>query len=275
MNTKPQFRYQQASKAEQVAFFENNVKAFGEMIERQLEVLDLKPGMKVLDAGTGSGAVARRIASRVSPGTVYGLDVDPFYIEEAARTAATEGIKNARFELGDLNGTLKFADATFDACYSRLTLMFVRDPVKTVAELKRVTKKGGIIAVADNDDGTWLSFPEMPKLWSLWGRYTEWAKTQGEDGRVGRRLFSIFTQSGLTSVRVFGFPMLVNAQSPALRVWPLLVRQLIETNSEAMIKAGFMTREVYEMGFGEVPEFLNNQGSFAMATMLYAVGRVP
>ncbi len=232
MSTRPQFRYQQASKAEQVAFFENNVKSFGEMIERQLEILDLKPGMKVLDAGTGSGAVARKIASRVSPGTVYGLDIDPFYIEEAARTAASEGIKNVRFELGDLNGTLKYVDGTFDACYSRLTLMFVKDPVKTVAELKRVTKKSGIVAVADNDDGTWLSYPEMPKLWSLWRKYTEWARTQGEDGRVGRRLFSIFSQNGLNSVRVFAFPMLFTAQSLGLRVWPSVVRQLIETNSD-------------------------------------------
>jgi SAM-dependent methyltransferase len=275
MNTKPQFRYQQASKAEQVSFFENNVKAMSEMVERQLEVLDLKPGMKVLDAGTGSGAIARKIALKVSPGTVCGLDVDPFYIEEAARMAAIGGIRNVRFELGDLNGTLKYPDGTFDVCYSRLTMMFVRDPVKTVAELKRVTKIGGVIAVSDNDDGTWLSYPEMPKLWSLWGKYTEWAKAQGEDGRVGRRLFSIFIQSGLSSVRVFGFPMLVNAQSPGLRVWPLLVRQLIENNSEAMIKAGFMTRGECETGFGEIPEFLTNQGSFAMATMLYAVGSVP
>ncbi len=42
-----------------------------------------------------------------------------------------------------------------------------------------------------------------------------------------------------------------------------------------MIKAGFMTREEYEKGFGEIPEFLNNQGSFAMVTILYAVGWVP
>jgi cyclopropane fatty-acyl-phospholipid synthase-like methyltransferase len=49
-------------------------KAFGKIIEKELEVLDLKPNMKVLDAGCGTGAVTRRMALKLSPGEPCGID---------------------------------------------------------------------------------------------------------------------------------------------------------------------------------------------------------
>src|SRR5712691_6633882 len=103
--------------------YERQAKAFPGMLEKQLEILDLRPGMKVLDAGCGSGAVSRRIAPKVSPGEVYGIDIDPFYVDEAARLASSESLRNVRFELGDLNNSLRFEDGTFYLCYARLVLM--------------------------------------------------------------------------------------------------------------------------------------------------------
>lgn len=58
MPDKPHFRYEQGSKADQVAMYESQARAFPGMIKKQHEILDLTPGMKVLDAGCGSGAVS-------------------------------------------------------------------------------------------------------------------------------------------------------------------------------------------------------------------------
>ena len=104
--------------------------------------------MNVLDAGCGTGAVTRRMAAKVSPGEAHGVDVDSLFIDEARKLAANEEISNIRFSLGDIDN-LKFDDSTFDVSYCRLVLMHVKNPVKTVTELKRVTKRGGIVAVSD------------------------------------------------------------------------------------------------------------------------------
>ncbi len=275
MSDKPRFRYEQGSKAEQVALYESQAKIFPGMIEKQLEILDLRPGMKVLDAGCGSGAVSRRLALKVNPGEVLGIDIDPFYIDEATRLASVEGQKNVRFELGDLNKSLRFEDGAFDLCYSRLVLMFARDPVKTVGELKRITRKGGVLAVADNDDGAWLVYPEMPKLWDLWTKYGDFAKAYGEDGRIGRKLFSIFSAAGLKPINVYTSQVCSTQQTPqSLKLFPMIASRLLELNKTAMIGEGLITAVEYDEAMKEIPLFLNHPGAFSMASFIFAVGRV-
>ncbi|MDH7564093.1 MAG: class I SAM-dependent methyltransferase [Candidatus Bathyarchaeota archaeon] len=144
MTGKPQDKYVHAGKIEEVIRLEAQAKAFGKVIEKEFEILGLKQGMKVLDAGCGTGAVARKMAAKVSPGEVYGIDIDSLFISEAKKLATNEGIKNIVFELGDVDD-LKQSDGTFDVSYCRLVLMHVKNPVKTVSELKRVTKKGGLL----------------------------------------------------------------------------------------------------------------------------------
>jgi ubiquinone/menaquinone biosynthesis C-methylase UbiE len=114
-----------------------------------------------------TGAVTRRIASRVFPAETFGIDIDPVFIGKAKKTALDGGAKNIRFELGNID-SLVYDDGFFDLTYCRLVLMHVRNPVKTVAELKRVTKEGGIVASSDNDDGAILIYPPVPRFLSLW-----------------------------------------------------------------------------------------------------------
>jgi len=73
---------------------EAQAKAFGRLLEKEFEIIGLKTGMKVLDAGCGTGAVARKMAAKVSPGEVYGIDIDSLFISEAKKLATNEGMKN-------------------------------------------------------------------------------------------------------------------------------------------------------------------------------------
>lgn len=91
---------------------------------------------------------------------------------------AREGIKNVRFELGNIDN-LKCESEAFDLSFCRLVLIHVSSPVKTIAELRRVTKKGGIVAASDVDDGAMLSFPQAPRFFDLWSKFGQWAGSQG------------------------------------------------------------------------------------------------
>ena len=199
LSDKPR-EYAYAGKLEEAMRLEAQAKALEKIIEKELDFLSLKPDMKVLDAGCGTGAVTRRMASKVSPEKVVGIDVDPFFIDEAKKSAVREGLKNINFELGNIDN-LRFEKGTFDLSYCRLVLMHVNNPVKTISELKRVTKSGGIVGASDVDDGGILWFPQTPKFFELWSKFSHWAKTRGDDRYIGRQLFSIFTNAGLSSVK--------------------------------------------------------------------------
>lgn len=267
-------KYVHAGKLAEVARLEAQGTALSRILEKEFEILGLKSGMKVLDAGCGTGVVTRRIAARVSPGEAYGVDIDSLFTDEAKKLAANEGINNIRFSLGDIDN-LNFDDGTFDVAYCRLTLMHVKNPVKTVTELKRVTKRGGIVAVSDTDDGGSILYPELPKMMFLYNKYGCWAEMKGVDFCIGRRLSSIFSQAGLDSIAIYPFPNHATQQNPKMLKMSLSVLvQMAELGKESMIKRGLITAEDYAEAMKEIQTFLAHPGAFAMAVYFLAVGLV-
>ncbi len=109
-----------------------------------LERTDPKPGERVLDAATGTGAVAILAAKRGAD--VVGQDIAPVLIETARERAAEEGAE-VDFQVGDAED-MSFADASFDVVLSTCGIMFAPDHEAIAGELARVTKPGGRLALA-------------------------------------------------------------------------------------------------------------------------------
>ncbi len=107
--------------------------------------LDLKPGMRVLDVACGTGNLA--IPAAKVGADVTGIDIAPNLIEQAQARAEAEGVK-AVFEVGDAEA-LPYDDDSFDVVMTMFGAMFAPRPDVTAAELIRVTKSGGLIAMAN------------------------------------------------------------------------------------------------------------------------------
>lgn len=102
---------------------------------------------KVLDVGCGTGSLASALAKRPSIASVTGIDFSSRYIAHASQHFAHPRI---RFEVGDAKD-LQFADDSFDHTLSCLVLQFVPEPQRAIAEMRRVTRPGGIVAAATWD----------------------------------------------------------------------------------------------------------------------------
>jgi len=268
-------QYSYGGKLEEVLRLEAQGKVYHRLLEKEIDLLGLKPGMRVLDAGCGTGVVTRRIAVKVSPGEVYGVDMDPLFIEEAKKLAVKEKASNITYNLGNIDD-LEFDDDVFDLSYSRLVLMHVEDPVKTVAEMVRVTKKGGIIAISDQDDGGIIVYPELPKMLQMFSKYGSLAKMRGEDRFIGRKLFSIMKQAGLSSIEVIPFPVYSTQQNPEmLKMLVLVPVKIVESSKDEMIKQGLIDAEEYPEAIREVQKFLEYPGAFALGLTFLALGKVP
>lgn len=105
---------------------------------------DPKPGERVLDAATGTGAVAILAAQRGAD--VVGQDIAPVLVETARQRAAEEGVE-VDFQVGDAED-MGFDDATFDVVLSTCGVMFAPDHAAIAGELARVSKPGGRLALA-------------------------------------------------------------------------------------------------------------------------------
>jgi SAM-dependent methyltransferase len=118
-----------------------------------IERVDPKPGERLLDAATGTGAVAILAAQRGAK--VIGQDLAPVLIDTARQRAAEEGAK-VEFEVGDAEA-MSYDDASFDIVTSTCGVMFAPDHAAIAEELARVTKPGGRIALACWMPGTGMA----------------------------------------------------------------------------------------------------------------------
>jgi len=109
-----------------------------------IERSDPQPGERVLDAATGTGAVAILVAARGAD--VVGMDLAPVLIETARERAAEEDV-SVQFDVGDAEA-MQYDDASFDIVTSTCGVMFAPDHAAVAGELGRVTRPGGRIALA-------------------------------------------------------------------------------------------------------------------------------
>ena len=116
-----------------------------------VEFAGVRDGERILDVGTGTGALATALAHVAPAGEIVGIDPSAGFVEHAGKT---RGAGRARFEVGDAQA-LRFGDAGFDHTLSLLVLNFVPDHRKAIAEMRRVTRARGVVSacVWDYNEG--------------------------------------------------------------------------------------------------------------------------
>jgi SAM-dependent methyltransferase len=153
-------------KRQQDAWASGDYSAVATMIvliaERLAEAAEVNPGEKVLDVATGSGNAA--LAAARYGCQVVGVDYVPELLERARARAEVERLEVKLVE-GDAE-QLPFADGSFDVVLSCLGSMFAPDQERTAAELLRVCRPGGRIALA-----SWTPSSVIGELFKVLGKH--------------------------------------------------------------------------------------------------------
>jgi ubiquinone/menaquinone biosynthesis C-methylase UbiE len=117
--------------------------------EKFLAWLDAPRDRKWLDVGCGTGAFSQLIVDKCAPRALAAIDPAPAQVEHARKV-----LPQADFRVADALA-LPLGDGEFDIVVSALVLHFLPDRAKAVAEMRRVARRGGIVA-----GYTWNRTPE-------------------------------------------------------------------------------------------------------------------
>lgn len=146
----------------------------------------------VLDLGCGTGALLEGLPVK-SGAAVFGLDLSLTSVQQAFIHAPSASLTCAD------GAFLPYADSVFDVVFCHFVLLWTSDPLKVLAEMRRVTRPGGgVLALAEPDYGGRVDYPvELAEL----GRWqAESLRRQGADPEMGRKLAGIFARAELKHV---------------------------------------------------------------------------
>ncbi len=176
---------------------------------RQLhkEFLQLKPGIKVVDVGCGTGDFTRYIASLVGDRCkVIGVDSRGASLRTALSETRRAGmLDRISYRKGDAY-SLPVEDNCADLACCRALLMHLKEPVKAVKQMARVAKPGGLVAAFETGgmfsfyDPTDEEFTRLAR--EINPAYFEGVRRlEGKDYEIGERLPSIFHDAGLSEIK--------------------------------------------------------------------------
>lgn len=195
--------------------------------QRLLALADLAEGDSVLELASGPGGVGLAAADRVGPqGHVVISDIVSAMADAARRRAADRGLRNVTTKVLDLEDIAE-PDAGFDAVLCREGLMFAVDPAHAVAEMLRVLRHSGTVAVA-----VWADKSANPWLGLLLDAITEATgiavPPPGGPGPFAlgnpERLHALFADAGFTDLVLDTVPAPVHA--PSFGAWWERIRQV-------------------------------------------------
>ena len=162
----------------------------------------VEPEARVLDVGAGTGAGTRRLVELVGDGRLAAVDPSEPFVEALRDRFPGSDVRHASAE------SLPFENDSFDVALAHLVFNFIADPEAGVAEMRRVTRPGGVVAacvwdysgemtllrvfwdaaeevdpdgVRDVDERTRMRFARKGELAELWRRV---GLEQVEDGEI-------------------------------------------------------------------------------------------
>ncbi|GGJ29555.1 methyltransferase domain-containing protein [Streptomyces brasiliensis] len=229
--------------------------------DRAHQALGLRAGERAPDVGSGTGSQTRVLADAVGPeGSALGVEPNP-----ALRTVAEERAAGGRalFTDGDALA-LPLPDGSVDVVWCERVLQHLTEPERAVAEMVRVLRLGGRIALLDTDWATTILHPGDPVITRA---LTSGALAGAANPYSGRRLVGQASAAGLVVDDRGSQALLQDHRSVA---WPI-----IRLLGESAVRRGLLTESQRDTAYANLAEAAERGGLHMSVTMFGVIAHRP
>jgi SAM-dependent methyltransferase len=233
----------------------------------------LRPGMDLLDVGCGPGTITVDLAAAVSPGKVIGMDREHLVVAEAARLLESGAPGNLEFRTGDVY-SLDFDDGSVDVVHAHQVLQHLSDPTAALAEMRRVLRRDGILAVRDGDYGAFMWGPNDPLLDRWLELYHQVCAHNGAEADAGRHLLGWARAAGFSQIEASSSTWTF-ADPASCRWWgDLWAERVIRSGlAEQAVEYGLSTRDELEEISGAWRRWTEHEDAFFVLVHVELIAR--
>ncbi|MGA3229601.1 MAG: class I SAM-dependent methyltransferase [Candidatus Binatus sp.] len=164
-----------------------------EHLRKLVEIVAPPADARVLEVATGPGHVAMAFAPRCRE--VVGIDLTEAPLKIAEQMRSERGLANVRFQHGDVESRLPFKDGEFDVVVCRFAIHHFAAPEKVIAEMARVCRIDGLVAVED------LIASEQPERAAYYNQFERLRDTSHTSALAMSELVRMMGAAGLEIVR--------------------------------------------------------------------------
>jgi ubiquinone/menaquinone biosynthesis C-methylase UbiE len=223
-----------------------------------LAFLELNEADTVLEVGSGLGLLAEEVARRAPSGAVVGVE---FSAEQLERTHRS--LPNLRFVRGDAHH-LPFETGHFDVVYGRYVLEHLQDPLQTLREMRRVLRPGGRAFAQENNMQMVAFDPDCPAFEALLEQFIVLQSQLGGDGRIGKRLFSLFHRAGFQEIVLSYQPEIHPANQPTFRPWVENCIHVVEGVRQGLLDQRLASEDLIRQAIAELRSLLPRDDASAL-----------
>jgi ubiquinone/menaquinone biosynthesis C-methylase UbiE len=236
-----------------------------------LDEIGIEPGSRAIDIGCGPLGIVNLLSERVGPGgTVVGLEREPRFAAMAESEIARRNLQNVEIVQADATAT-GLPKESFDLAHERLVLVNVPEREAFISEMLSLVRPGGVVALEDIDNVSWLCEPAHPSWDVLYKTFHAAFHAGGGDGFIGRRLVNYLRAAGLENIK---FKIHVDIVPRGYRHTHLLA--LIESLHDKIIALGLLTEQELLQHKTTLAQHLQNPETVVMDKLLVqAWGRKP
>ncbi len=166
---------------------------------------------------------------------------------------------------------MDFEARSFDGAFLCWILEHVPDPLQILNEVRRVLRPGGVVYITEVINSSFFLDPYSPNLWKYWMAFNDYQFEGAGDPFVGAKLGNFLSKVGFQRIQTEVITWHLDNRQPEKRrkiiaYWA----DLLMSASDQLIKAGYVTQEVVDLGMEEMQKAQKNPDAVFLYSFMQA-----